>query len=295
MPEQQRQRLSRTANGERWKRRRGVVLADPGPVDRERGDEGEQDRERQRLRHRVTGYPSDPIVTRRGPVRIGSSVDGLLDTSTEFGGRAERRLREERLAWLTTVDRAGTPQPILVWFLWDGADSILVYSRPDTPKLRSIANNPRVSLHLDGNGRGGDIVVATGEAALSDDPPAHEVPEYVEKYAERLARNGWSTEEFAADLLGADPDPRQARSRALSETPGETITCLEMPRRASWSRAADRRRRSSCARPAGATSRCWRDVGTSRSAARMDGAAWRIGGDGRRSSPGRACGRGSRE
>jgi len=122
----------------------------------------------------------------------------LLDTSTEFGRRAERRLREERLAWLTTVDRAGTPQPILVWFLWDGADSVLVYSRPDTPKLRSIASNQRVSLHLDGDGVGGDMVVATGEAAVSDDPPAHEVPEYVEKYAARLENNRWTAEEFAA-------------------------------------------------------------------------------------------------
>jgi PPOX class probable F420-dependent enzyme len=123
---------------------------------------------------------------------------GLLDTSTEFGRRAERRLREERLAWLTTVDRAGTPQPILVWFLWDAADSVLLYSRPDTPKLRSIASNPRVSLHLDGDGVGGDMVVATGEAAVSDDPPADELPAYVEKYRERLEHNRWSPAEFAA-------------------------------------------------------------------------------------------------
>jgi len=43
---------------------------------------------------------------------------GPLDTSTEFGQRAERRLRDEKLAWLTTVDAKGTPQPIPVWFLW---------------------------------------------------------------------------------------------------------------------------------------------------------------------------------
>ena len=123
----------------------------------------------------------------------------LVDTSTEFGRRAERRLREDVLAWLTTVDSAGTPQPIPIWFLWDGAESVLLYSKPDTAKLRSIAGNPRVSLNLDGNGRGGDIVVATGTAALSDDPPAHEVPEYVEKYAPLIARNGWTPESFAAD------------------------------------------------------------------------------------------------
>jgi PPOX class probable F420-dependent enzyme len=123
----------------------------------------------------------------------------MLDGSSEFGERAARRLREDVLAWLTTVDRRGTPQPIPVWFLWDGATSILVYSRPGTSKLRSIEGNPRVSLHLDGNGRGGDIVVCLGEARVSDDPPADAIPDYVEKYAPLIERNRWSPSSFAAD------------------------------------------------------------------------------------------------
>jgi PPOX class probable F420-dependent enzyme len=123
----------------------------------------------------------------------------LIDDSSEFGRRAGQRLHEEKLCWLTTVDSAGTPQPIPVWFLWDGVDSVLLYSRPDTPKLRAIERNSRVSLNLDGNGTGGDIVVVLGEAAVSEDPPAHEVPEYVEKYAALIERNGWTPESFSAD------------------------------------------------------------------------------------------------
>jgi PPOX class probable F420-dependent enzyme len=123
----------------------------------------------------------------------------VLDERTEFGERASRRLREELLAWLTTVSPRGTPQPVPVWFLWDGAESILIYSRPVKPKLRNIAENPRVSLNLDGNGRGGDIVVCLGRAAVSDDPPADEVPEYVEKYAGLIERNRWTPASFAAD------------------------------------------------------------------------------------------------
>ena len=45
----------------------------------------------------------------------------LIDTSTPFGARAERRLREEVIAWLVTVSRSGTPLPVPVWFLWEGA------------------------------------------------------------------------------------------------------------------------------------------------------------------------------
>jgi PPOX class probable F420-dependent enzyme len=123
----------------------------------------------------------------------------MLDDTTEYGRRAARRLREERLAWLTTVSPRGTPQPVPVWFLWDGDASILLYSRPGTPKLRNIAENPRVALHLDGNGQGGNIVVCVGHASVSTDPSADEVPEYVEKYAGLIERNRWSPASFSAD------------------------------------------------------------------------------------------------
>jgi PPOX class probable F420-dependent enzyme len=86
-----------------------------------------------------------------------------------------------------------------VWFLWEGDASVLLYSKPDTPKLRNIGENPRVTLHLDGNGQGGDIVVCVGRAAVSDDPPADAVPEYVEKYAPLIERNRWTPASFAAD------------------------------------------------------------------------------------------------
>ena len=84
----------------------------------------------------------------------------MLDGSTEFGQRATRRLNEEIIGWLTTVSPTGQPQPIPVWFLWDG-ESFLLYSRPGQAKLANIARSPRVSLNLDGDGSGGDIVVGT--------------------------------------------------------------------------------------------------------------------------------------
>jgi hypothetical protein len=40
----------------------------------------------------------------------------MLDT-TEAGGRANRRLREELIAWLTTVRSDGQPQSVPVWLL----------------------------------------------------------------------------------------------------------------------------------------------------------------------------------
>ena len=43
----------------------------------------------------------------------------MLDTTTEAGGRAERRLREEQIIWMTTVRSDGQPQSVPVWFFWE--------------------------------------------------------------------------------------------------------------------------------------------------------------------------------
>ena len=124
----------------------------------------------------------------------------MLDETTEFGSRAARRLREDIIGWLTTVSPDRAPQPIPIWFLWDGARSMLVYSRRGMRKLRNIATNPKVSLNLDSDRVDADIVICWGEIRVSDDPPATEVPEYVEKYAERIAALGWTPESFAVDF-----------------------------------------------------------------------------------------------
>jgi PPOX class probable F420-dependent enzyme len=124
----------------------------------------------------------------------------VLDESTEFGRRATRRLREAIIGWLTTVTPDGAPRPIPVWFLWNGDRSVLLYSRPEKPKLANIAANPRVSLNLDSDGIEADIVICWGEMRISDEPPANEVPAYIEKYAHRIEALGWTPDSFAADF-----------------------------------------------------------------------------------------------
>jgi PPOX class probable F420-dependent enzyme len=121
-----------------------------------------------------------------------------INTSTEFGARAARRLREDLIGWLVTVAADRTPQPIPVWFWWDG-ESCLIYSQPATAKLRNLPTSPRVALHLDGDGQGGNIVILTGEArVVTDVPPADRVPEYLEKYRKAIGRIGMTPASFAA-------------------------------------------------------------------------------------------------
>jgi PPOX class probable F420-dependent enzyme len=145
----------------------------------------------------------------------------MLDTTTEAGSRADRRLREEIMIWLTTVRSDGQPQSVPVWFLWDG-ETFLIYSQPGWQKLRNTGRNERVCLHLNANDRGGDVVRAEGAAEVVEDvPSANEVAEYVEKYGESIARIGFDPEgrRLRADLLGGAPGDTRPLA-GLVESPG---------------------------------------------------------------------------
>lgn len=121
----------------------------------------------------------------------------MLDTETDRGRQVERRLRTEEIIWLTTVRCDGQPQPVPVWFLWDGA-TFLIYSQPDAQKLRNIKRHPRVALNLNSDAQGNQVVRIEGTAEIVEDaPPATGVPEMIEKYRAGIARIGMTPEEFA--------------------------------------------------------------------------------------------------
>jgi PPOX class probable F420-dependent enzyme len=108
-----------------------------------------------------------------------------------------RRLAGERIIWLTTVTPDGQPVPSPVWFIWEG-DSFLIYTRPNTVKLRNIATNPRVSLNLDGDHTGGAIVIVSGEAAVDGTAvAADEHVQYSARYSDGFNRLRMTPEQFA--------------------------------------------------------------------------------------------------
>jgi PPOX class probable F420-dependent enzyme len=123
-----------------------------------------------------------------------------IDTSTDFGQRVTRRLQEERIVWLTTVRADGRPEPSPVWFHWDG-ESIVIYSQPDTVKIRNIAARPNVALSLNSDYYGGDVVIISGEARIIPDVLAFDAfPALVEKYRENLdIPNSLTTKQFTTD------------------------------------------------------------------------------------------------
>jgi PPOX class probable F420-dependent enzyme len=107
----------------------------------------------------------------------------MIDESTDLGALVARHLRDDRIVWLTTVTPGGAPLPSPVWFWWDEADTVYVFSLPDTARTRNIEANGKVSLNFAGDGSGGDIVILSGVASVEpDDAGADRLPDFVRKY-----------------------------------------------------------------------------------------------------------------
>jgi PPOX class probable F420-dependent enzyme len=129
----------------------------------------------------------------------------LPDPETPHGAQVRERLRTEEVVWLTTVGATGTPQPNPVWFLWQpdegdawGDGSFLVYNDDRASRLDTFRQRPRVSLHFNTDEVGNSIAVFTGSIeVLEDHPPAHEVPEYLAKYAAGAARESGGEKSLA--------------------------------------------------------------------------------------------------
>src|SRR5204862_1714460 len=103
-----------------------------------------------RLSHRSGSFPARWI----------SRDDAMELTSHLSAGdreRVEARLRHNLIAWLTSVKPDGQPVNVPAWFLMREDETILLYSQPGKAKLRNIADNPKVSLALDGTDIGRNI------------------------------------------------------------------------------------------------------------------------------------------
>ena len=121
----------------------------------------------------------------------------MLDLKTEFGGRVNKRLLEDDVIWFTTVSPNGNPTPNPIWFFWDG-EMIIVYSQPDSYRVRNIKQNPMVSLNLQGaDALGHNVIIINGEASLN---PDYKKPHsgYVTKYLKLLPAMHMTADELAA-------------------------------------------------------------------------------------------------
>ena len=123
----------------------------------------------------------------------------MLDFTSPVGRRIKRRLREEQIIWLTTVDGHLAPQPRPVWFHWDG-ETLLIFSQPHTAKVRHIQRQPRVALNFNADAEGGDVGVLIGEAIIAEAPIAsNRLKAYLRKYRQGIRDIGMTVASFQAD------------------------------------------------------------------------------------------------
>jgi PPOX class probable F420-dependent enzyme len=109
------------------------------------------------------------------------------------------RLDAEIVIWLTTVNTAGQAQSSPVWFLAH-PDHFVVYSLADTPRVRNIRSNGRVSLNLNSTPDGTGLVIVEGRAEIVDGAdPADQDREYLAKYDAEIIREGMTAASFARD------------------------------------------------------------------------------------------------
>jgi PPOX class probable F420-dependent enzyme len=121
-----------------------------------------------------------------------------IDFSKGVGPKILDQLQSEQVAWLTTTSVDGTPQPRLIWFLWQD-EGVLFYSQPGAAKVSHIARNPRIALHFNSDAAGNTSRVLTGTAAPAPDAPGMaENQEYVAKYRTAMAGINQTPESLAA-------------------------------------------------------------------------------------------------
>jgi PPOX class probable F420-dependent enzyme len=122
----------------------------------------------------------------------------MLDLSSARDAAIDRRLRDDLIIWLTTVGPTGRPHSVPVWFWWDGA-AIVIYSEPETRKIRDLRRNKAVALALETRDEGEEVIFFEGDAELTSEPSTELMPpEFGEKYAHLFPRNDSTPEKMAA-------------------------------------------------------------------------------------------------
>ncbi len=121
----------------------------------------------------------------------------MADQTHPENAHVDQRLRTDPIIWLTTLRADGRPHMVAVWFLWDG-EKFLIFSQPNTQKLRNMRHSSHVTLALDDTHGGGDVIVVDGEAELLTDPDINAtLAGFAQKYDAFFKRMGSNAAEMA--------------------------------------------------------------------------------------------------
>lgn len=120
----------------------------------------------------------------------------------------QRRLRAERIVWLSTVDEEALPHVVPVWYVWDGG-RFLIFSKPDARKVRAVRRQPRVALAVGEPLEDFDVQLIHGHATVLQQPAAELLDdeligsEHARKYGAQMSALGLTRSEYAATYCAA--------------------------------------------------------------------------------------------
>jgi predicted pyridoxine 5'-phosphate oxidase superfamily flavin-nucleotide-binding protein len=103
--------------------------------------------------------------------------------------QARALLQKPLLARMSTIDRAGYPHTVPVWFMLDG-DELAIIATRETRKVGQILANPKGSVSVGGDSGDGGGYLLKGTFRIEEDPDdewtrklcyQYETPEKAEK------------------------------------------------------------------------------------------------------------------
>ncbi len=122
----------------------------------------------------------------------------MLNLAQPKDAHINQRLQKENIIWFATV-HGDRPHLVPVWFLWDGT-TILIFSKPNTVKVRDIRKNSNVMLALETDQEGDDVVLIEGEAVLLDPGSVDTtLPAFAQKYEQLLKGMSVSAQAMAEE------------------------------------------------------------------------------------------------
>jgi PPOX class probable F420-dependent enzyme len=129
------------------------------------------------------------------------AADPLTEAlSRDDAAWAREHIKTDVVAWLTTVAPDGQPQSSVISFVHEDG-TILIYSEPDTPKLRNIEHSPQVSFNLQSDPDGDHYLVIEGTATVDRSvPPADRHAEFAAKHREAYAHWDMDPAQAAIDF-----------------------------------------------------------------------------------------------
>jgi len=138
-----------------------------------------------------------------------------IDFTSDIGKKAQDRLTQEAVIWLTTVSPSETPQPNPVWFVWH-AGKVYVMTGPGAAKAMHIKKHSRAAMSFNTDAHGGSVVVMTGAAKVigqaSTQAPEGVIQAYTAKYGPMIPQiMQMNVEEFYQKEIVLEFTPEKLR------------------------------------------------------------------------------------